>query len=41
VTKADGTHATVILDKNYAVLTVETDDHSNGEPGSSHDGLRR
>ena len=37
VTKADGSHAVVILDKNYAVLTVES--HADG-PGH-HDGHRQ
>jgi uncharacterized membrane protein YkoI len=37
VTKADGTHATVILDKSYNVLAVETGHgpggHDHGHPG--------
>ena len=32
VTKADGTHATVILDKSYNVLTVETGNGHGGQP---------
>src|SRR5436190_1624157 len=32
VTKADGTHATVILDKRYSVLTVETGNGHGGPP---------
>jgi hypothetical protein len=32
VTKADGSHVTVILDKDYAVLTVEPG-HGPGGPG--------
>jgi hypothetical protein len=33
VTKADGTHVTVILDKNHDVLSVET---SSGGPHHHH-----
>ena len=36
VTKTDGTHVTVILDKNYNVLAVET----GHEPGGVHHGRR-
>src|SRR5262245_677478 len=35
VTKADGSHVTVILDKNYNVLTVETG-HGRGGHGDHH-----
>ena len=34
VTKADGSHVVVILDKSYAVLTVET--QANGPHGGGH-----
>jgi uncharacterized membrane protein YkoI len=37
VTKADGSHVTVILDKSYAVLSVETG-HVFGHGGFVHDG---
>jgi uncharacterized membrane protein YkoI len=37
VTKSDGTHVVVILDKSFAVLGVETHDHGPGGPdGDSH-----
>ena len=35
VTKADGSHVTVILDKSYAVLSVETDNRGPG-PHEGH-----
>jgi len=35
VTKTDGSHVTVILDKDYNVLTVETG-HGPGGPGPHH-----
>jgi uncharacterized membrane protein YkoI len=38
VTKAGGTHVTVILDKDYAVLAVET---GRGGPGGRHGGPGR
>jgi uncharacterized membrane protein YkoI len=47
VTKADGSHVTVTLDKSYAVLSVETGgpggrhgfgDHGLGGPGGGHRG---
>jgi uncharacterized membrane protein YkoI len=37
VTKADGSHVTVILDKDYNVLTVETGG-PGGRPGGPHGG---
>jgi uncharacterized membrane protein YkoI len=36
VTKADGSHVTVILDKDYKVLTVETHPDGPGRPGPYH-----
>jgi len=39
VTKADGTHVTVILDKSYTVLSVETG-HGPGGPGGFGGGHR-
>jgi uncharacterized membrane protein YkoI len=36
VTKADGSHVVVILDKAYAVLSVETQDGRAGAHGSRH-----
>jgi uncharacterized membrane protein YkoI len=36
VTKADGTRVTVILDKSYNVLAVETGHHGHGPHGDGH-----